>query len=368
MKVNIQKLKNRFIPFLVAVIVFVSMNFIPVSATDYNFMDYITQITPTADGSAVVIELPLGRTRFDVYPSIGQHETIIADELKFPFQIYEDSGITYDIYLQPNYGNYLLLDNVPDDTEQNIWLQLYSYDLETDVPGSTLEPAWDMTYSNTAGLFFYLNDSYKSVASNGCGFGIYEDYESFERDYYATGILKDTSKLTHEQIDESYCTYSSLRFYNTKFHSHGSVGMKITSYEIVLHIKSLVTEDGEYDELLNEINAELYEQGKKIDKLSEKIEDLSNGTPEQNQQADKFQGDINSAVGDLDSAGDVLSGVEKPDVDMDNIVPNDILAGTAYNSFVDTIKVFWDSGLLSTITVVLGALILISYILFGEKR
>lgn len=280
--------------------------FISVSAANYDYMDYITNIRVDGDMNIVTVELPLGQSRFDIIPYYdglqGEKETYIRDELKYPFSIYADSGISYDIYIQPNYGSFLKLYNIPDDTEINLWVELYSYDLETDVPGSTLKPAWDFTYTQTTSLYTYLDTEYKALYSHGGAFGLWEDLGGFEQSYYDVTALQDNNDDDPTAITGAAYVYPSLRFKGCKFNSSGSVGMHISLYEITLHIDTLIAGDGKYDELLDEINDALADQGKKIDKLTGAVEDLPNqiGDQFQNMQEEEKNEANSSGNGSVD--------------------------------------------------------------------
>lgn len=83
--------------------------------------------------------------------------------------------------------------------------------------------------------------------------------------------------------------------------------------------------------------------------------------------ADGVIGDMSGSAGSLEQVGDVMANVPKPNFAVSDLVPTDVLAGPDFMSYITPIKEFWNSGVLSTLTTILGGLLLLSYVLFGEK-
>lgn len=99
----------------------------------------------------------------------------------------------------------------------------------------------------------------------------------------------------------------------------------------------------------------------------DRIVDALNGSSDQSGAADQFQSEVDQAVGELDQMGSELNAVDKPDVNVSELVPTQILQGTHFLTYVNALNNFWDSPEIALILVTLGGMILISYLLFGEK-
>ena len=105
-----------------------------------------------------------------------------------------------------------------------------------------------------------------------------------------------------------------------------------------------------------------------MDSVENALGDMVNGTPEQNQQAEQAVGGLNQAGDKLESLGDSMASVEKPNVDgikadLGSFVnPNDFVVLTA------PFHKLWENDTLLSILTVVVTLVIVSWVFFGKKR
>lgn len=347
MKVNIQKLKNftkRFIPVLTALVVLACM-VCPAFASGIDYNDLNPSIRVDGENDIVTFRFDPSQFVSSVYG--GEY-----DGLTFPgsFSFAAKEDTYYDIYtvLMPSY---LDTYNIPSDT-----LLSFSFRIEC-----------DSTYGayGTPSVYlirhYYRDDS--MVDSN------YDDLGKGVINYqYSGSISIDSNLYDGFSLEAGVIRLYALADYDFTFIFDDVVfTMSVNS----AYRAAMMSYDSR---VIQEIEKQLAEQGKTMvqfleeqEQTNEKLDGIINGTPEQNEQADQFRDEMDSAIGDLNNAGDVMSDVPKPEIDVDDLVPTDILAGSDFLTYTATIGEFWNSDILSSFTAVLGGLLLLSYVLFGEK-
>lgn len=353
MKVNIQKFKNftkRFIPVLTALVVLVCCVSFSASAEALDYRDYEKYVTVDGDKDLVTVSFPQEWFSGVFTNSSGAG---LAWWSGWEFYYEPDSSVTPGCwaYIAPfggptastsfSYsGLYLSLDNIPSDALWHISLAAAAHHGVID---------WITIFSCQFRSFSVL-DSYATVYEYLDVSPIYDDAYPYR--WSVDGCFPAGADGWFPQI---ILRLDDVRNY--------PIYIEVTSFTVTLSISSLYRlqeQTGETNDLLDEVNRQLEEQGKTMN-------DILNGTPEQNEQADQFRDEMDSAIGDLNNAGDVMADVPKPEVDVDDLVPTDILTGSDFLAYTASIKEFWSSDILSSVTTVLGGLLLLSYVLFGEK-
>ena len=141
-----------------------------------------------------------------------------------------------------------------------------------------------------------------------------------------------------------------------------NVSFDLISFEITMSISSLYRlqqQTGETNALLDEVNKQLAEQGKTMN-------DILNGTPEQNESA-------NNAAGILGDKGEQLGGLanaiqpDKPNLDSVNTNVGDLVPSAGVNALTSAISPIANNDLVIKVLVMVATLILVSYVLFGKR-
>lgn len=321
LKINIQKIAKRLFPIVTAFCVILLCVAFPASAVEWKDLVYSTSVE-NGNVTYSLDLLPGGRyLLYEVYPYK------VIDWVQGSNYVF-DSGGRYGI-------SYI---SVSFEIDQLFFTSgISSYNIDFDFDGIS-------------------DDNAVAISSS-----------TLEVNYYDSSLVRLGQQFQNASLDPSegfsasftpnvpsgtrYVTFVCNIIFDAVDAFASSFDIDYFGYDFTVPVSSV-----ENLEILNKLE----EQGQKLD-------DIINGTPEQNEQADRFQEDVNGAVGDLGAAGDALNQVPKPDVSVDDLVPNDILAGTAYLTYTGAIQEFWSSEILSTITVLLGGMVLISYLLFGEK-
>lgn len=112
---------------------------------------------------------------------------------------------------------------------------------------------------------------------------------------------------------------------------------------------------------------QITEQTKLMEQMLLQNEELLNGTKSQNAAADNFDNNMDSVTDELGDIQQDLESVEKPDVELEELIPNNVLQGTHYLTYANTLKAFWQNNDIVIIFTIMGVLILVSFILFGRK-
>lgn len=96
-------------------------------------------------------------------------------------------------------------------------------------------------------------------------------------------------------------------------------------------------------------------------------EELLNGTPEQNQQAQDAVGGLNSSTGKLDALGDQMSSVDKPTIDSNQISAGSLVPQTSLVVLSSPFQALWENKMLLAILTIVVTLVLVSWVFFGKK-
>ena len=116
------------------------------SATDFSYLDYITNVRVDGDLNIVTCEFPANPFHLYIYPELDADNPVSArykDRVIADFDPYQ----SYDITIVPSAGNTIYMGNLPDDTEMNLYLEVMRYDASSGVVGDTI--VYSTTYHST---------------------------------------------------------------------------------------------------------------------------------------------------------------------------------------------------------------------------
>lgn len=102
------------------------------------------------------------------------------------------------------------------------------------------------------------------------------------------------------------------------------------------------------------------------EKTNDLLDDILNGSQEDNKDADDLEDKTDDSLGDLEDAGDALENVERPEINADDLVPDDLF-GDDYLLLVDTIKIFWKSDIITKNLTIMAGFILLALVIHGKK-
>lgn len=369
---------------LVSAVFFVALCFLPavtpsVSAEDLSWKDYIQDVNVNA--GTITIKLPATPSTFDVYPSGRDTESFNGVEhLYYQFESYSDTGMTYSLQITPCSSNFLYLGNVPDDTELNVWLDIRSViNPEGDtVNGLPTIPAWNFDIGRYYAHMYLFNEAHERIAFRSMEFGHYyipgetdpDEYFDSETNgtFYASAILSDVlgNMEDTEYLDNALYFRGSYFFENMQFTAYTDCKISVASYELVLHMGSLLSGEGEYSDILEVILAQLAKRGETIDFISGEIVALTKD-PESEGNMNNSVNSMNQSSNNLSGVGDALASVDKPNLDSSKF---DASALVPFSSFVvlsSPFQAIWENPTLLGILTIVVSLVIVSWIFFGKK-
>lgn len=346
----------------------------PVSyAASYNFLDYLTNVRVDQDLNIVTFSLPCYGSRFDIWRSdMDVKESCFEDILFYHFDDYDETGVSYDLTVSPSWTNkkvnMLLLDNIPNNSEINMFLGFEFYSGSQNSSGTALTPDEDFVWSYSGGRIFYYMGS-ERVKTTAIDFGyLGTDYSIARPIHYFQGIgfLQDPTApgaMNFIGVDRMYPHFylNDLRFFEPC-----DLKINVLQYEVVLHIDTLVY-TGEYGHLLDVINDYLVKQGLYIDPKTGDITDVKPGTGEAdnllNESNDKFKEDYNG----FDSFDDALLGLQEIDVESFDVDIRNLVDTESFLAVISPFREIWNYQPFSSILLILVTLIVISLVFFGKR-
>lgn len=111
--------------------------------------------------------------------------------------------------------------------------------------------------------------------------------------------------------------------------------------------------------ILNEIEQQLEDQNMTLDQILDELSVFEDNSEE-------IRGDVDSVVGDLESAGNALDSLDQPQLNVDELAPGEIF-GDEYLAYVGVINVLYYDSTISRICSVMALLLITSVILFGKR-
>lgn len=335
MKVNIQKIAKRIFPIFCALAVLISFTSIPAfgysraAAIDVvNPYKEIKVVNSTADSFTVSFSAwpsDFAGVRWNFYStswneldSIGHSGTsnyVFSDQSKYIFK-----------YYPTGYNAYWDLSLIPDGTVISLYGDLsFASGCQTPNPGIAVN---------------YYDVSFKKLGST---VYTYFGNDSFNLNYIAGDFtISKPAGAVYARFDVVYKNWAPITSSTTVTVYGGECKFTMTIPKSVL--------DQAGNDLSNDILAS----------INDSLKDDYGGVGNQ------ALGEMGQAVGGLDSAGQALDNVNKPNIDIDVIVPSDITSDV-YLKYSALISIFWSSPVLISMVGILVSLILISYVFHGKK-
>lgn len=238
------------------------------SATDFSYLDYITNVKVDGELNIVTCEFPANPFHLYIYPELDADNPVSArykDRVIADFDPFQ----SYDITIVPSAGNTIYMGNLPDDTEMNLYLDIMRYDASAgDSPPFPI-PTWTMDVGAVLGRFNYYDANHqqlKEFTNYDVNTGLFDSTDWVDT-YLMTGFLYDNPDQDTPIADETQFMSPVLLLRNIRFDEFATVTFQLQKMEIVFHIDALVL-GGQYNEILDVINKKLATQGKQIDKIS----------------------------------------------------------------------------------------------------
>lgn len=364
MKLNMKKVARRIFPVVTAIVILISMPFSASAAfVSYDINDFISSTDVDGANDLMTIVVPYRNNSWHTY--------------------YKGKSANYDIYGASVYDIPLV-----DDSE---------IELEEDPSIYNLTVAYLPLGKSGAASYFDISNlpsstvfSLKNIVL--IGVSVRSDQtmyfvQEFSIQYYdVNGSYLGTQKMDYEHIWTSAGVGSvSYDMRDVSFSLAKPSGAKYAKFRMMLkfspirfaeNFSSLTVDIGNFmfemsitdaerqllqenKDLLNEVNAQLAEQGKTMN-------DILNGTPEQNEQ-------ISGAVGEMGSAGDKLGDladqmqVDRPDASDMNVSINSFIPETSLLAYTAPILAFWENDSLQAMLIIVLTLVLVSWVMFGKK-
>ena len=323
---------------------------LPASAAVLDYNDYVTNVKVDGDNDIVTVSFPLDSMRISLIEiGVGEVASVVGSSLS----VVVSADTRYVVRCYP-LGDSISLSNIPSDTVCSLSLSIDSR-------------SWG---------YIDVTNAYSSF-----GFAYYGKSGNF-LDLIWGGLNHDnewdmTASEVLTPVPDAFSFLPMGDFCDFSFWEGRTVDIGVYYFTMTMTISSLYRlqqQSGKTNEILTEVEKQLADQGKTLDEVldaqkdtNNKLDSIINGSSEQQNAADRFKDDIGSASDSLDAAGDALNQVPKPNISAGSLVPNDVLSGNDYLVYVASIQEFWKSDVLSAVTLILGSMILISYVLFGEK-
>lgn len=305
----------------------------PASAL-YTYEDYISNMEVDGENEIITVTLPIDRTRLQVWNSDW---SVIARENGSSISFSVAELATYHFGIYPMYGDALSVSDLPNGSSLT-----FSYSISDSAPGyQTPSSFGEFTYYNAAGV------ELRNDRVNG-----------------PTQAISDTYSFTftlNKPDTADNCAFS-LHIGNFMPYYSGRVTLVVKEVKMGISISALYRQQqltGKTNKLLDEVNRQLEEQGKTMN-------DILNGTPEQNESANNAAGvlgDKGEQLGNL--AGDIQP--NKPNLDSVSTNVSDIVPSTGVSFLTSAISPFANNELVIKLLVIVATLILVSYVLFGKR-
>ena len=351
---KIEKLKRmrtlalRVIPMITAVIVLVSSLTFSASAAwipedpplhFYDYNDYKIATSIDGDYEIVTGSLPVADSEWQIYVEDGPFGRYF-NTMSIPVNIHPD--YVTDVYCYPHgSGNRLKLSNIKKGTKASV---VFSVSSDTSEKADFITA--ELYYCDSSGRLFMGSEGSSYVTDTWLDGSTVELTFNISPPAGAVGVML---RISLQDLTSPY-EYD----YDTE--------ITLLSYTLDLSISSmyiLQQQTGETNRLLEDVSDQLESQGKTL-------EEILNGTKEDQDAADEFKDKADSAIGDLGSAGDALDSLEKPSVNVGSLVPPELL-GTSYLNYISVLSVVWNQRTLTSMVTIMVGFFLLSLLLFGKK-
>lgn len=330
-KVNLNKIRTvslRILPVITAAVVLISSLSFPTSAAVLDYRDYIVDIVVEGDKDLVTLYIPSSMA----YWHILDHAGNISQAWTGNVAVWH-TGEVHNVQFFPfGKDNVFTLDDFPDGTEVTFGIFISS---QTQVLYSATDLYMVYPFSSEFGI----------IDTDGSGTNILFDYT-----FVIDRSFADGNFYVRADIDSVHSLSGG--------HVEYSAGPTTVTFSISSAYRDYI-ENGKNQELMDEIKDQLAEQNKTL-------EEILSGSKEDQDAADDFKDKTDSVLGDLGAAGDALESLDKPDVDVQGLVPSQLLSGS-YLNYIAVLATSWNESTLTSMVTIMVGFLLISLLLHGKK-
>ena len=339
MKINIQKIAYRVIPFVVALTIAFSAVVIgePVkaSAASVEVLDWRKMATATENAGSITYKVSIPEKYMTVNRKISGKADSVDNSLTGSYSSKNQSSETDD------YGQMYITFHMPSAKEQT---PNYYFDVRT-APDSAQYGA-DFTVVHSANYAF----CYEYDLSMYFAFSFYDkDYKYLDSYESQTAVYRDFSGV---ETETSY----SMRGDRWEDALPDNARYFIACFVVVARNVEKLDDTGSINTF--EFNYQLK------DYLFYYTYNISNG---QQEQVGNAVEDMSGSAGELGAIGDQLAGVNKPDADSLNVSVDGLVPYQAMLAYTAPIQVLWENPTLFGMLMIVVTLVIVSWVFFGKK-
>lgn len=354
--------KNSIIV-LSAVSIFFGSFVFTASAANYDYQDYIVDEGYVGDNTILTASFPEELAGWNLMDYVDDGRITLSQRGTFTFaaaygefSVHDGLGSLVQFIFNPLSNNYMKADNVPNGS--TLTFDTYFW-YKHNIVGSHAEELqlhttvryYDSDYNELGRTVVYDPKTYFTT-ENGQQYGT---------------VAKDTwveSSITTNISKPAGTKYMRVMWYLVNNAGYYPVSNFNTSRYIIEMRPPRIKFTINTDYLANLTNKEVADR---VDKVNDSVQEVISGTPEQNNAANSMNNQMNDSIAGLESAGDALESVEKPDISGVNLQP-DILGAQSYLGVVNCINSFWDNPAILAMASILAIVMLIAVVLFGLRR
>lgn len=334
MKKIMEKLNKHFFPCVVVLSLLMvlctplTVNAAWGEALDYADLDYSVQFG--TDVNIVRCIIPSTSNMFTASSYNGNGTKKVIGKSAMEISTDSDESFDIDIFPVTTYG--LSLANLPVGSK-------LVFEIEVDESGIVNGVGFHYVWKRTR----YMDSSNKWLTNKltditTIALNTSTEVETFSLDYVI------------ENIDGATALVPGIKFENYQAAAGDTLRLKVVSAYLEMEVST---------EFWSQFQAQ--QNGKLLN-------DMVNGTPEQNAAADESVEEMEQASGKLDNLGDQLNSVEKPNADDMNVSADKLLGGMAATSMLTApILEIWKNPVALSILTVVVTIVLISWVFFGKK-
>lgn len=363
MKVNYQKVKNRFISIFGAFCVFVSFLLVPVSAAGANgnefvFKDYVDYTFSDNDTVVnAIASFPDSWIRTNAHRYSGANSfylgTFTGPNVSFSTKFQERD--TLSLEMLPFGGNAYTGHDVGFQFQNTRVLDIRYVPSETVVKfgfSVTISAERVINTPSTTVMLYFVDSDGKVVYKYTDGFfaGI-SKLDNIVICHYYYSLNLDSLPIPDNAI--GFVPYMLLGNFEVDF---DSIEIEYIPFEFSYSMSALQYESASNQQLQDS-----------IDDVEKALEELATGTPEQNDQAQNAVNDLNGTADKLGDLGDTMSSVEKPVIDSSQISAGSLVPETSLTVLAMPFQALWENDVLLAILTIVVTLVLVSWVFFGKK-
>lgn len=356
MKVNIQKLVNRYTSLLVAIVVFVSCLFVPVLGANVGENELVTSknyasityddeegrviynyIFPPEWYRTGVFRAPAWSSKIGDYSGKEFSFMYAGEAISLLMKPCSSNAGVYAVGSELKGGHVIDLSSFPSDAT-------YIGGLRLVVKGQ------DIVYNADCVIIHYFVDK------NGMVIGQYDRQaypNVFTTDTALNAVYSQEVKLADMNIPSDAVGFIPVyTLKNLTISDDTEITVSYQKYSIHFSMTNL-----EWEAQQNE---------KLVDTLNDVKDEILNGSPEQNQQAGEAVDKMDSLGGEIDSFGESMQ-TTKPDVSTVQIKLDKLVDHPTLLAYVAPIQELWENKTLTSMLIIVATLVIVSWVFFGKK-